>query len=61
MRFQLCKVVLVPDGIHVGSVPMVDGVSFFVVGQTPAVVHAVKEDDNKSRGRRVALSIWVLL
>jgi hypothetical protein len=33
------KVVLVPDGIHVSGVPVVDSIAFFILGDSPSIVH----------------------
>lgn len=42
MCLELDKVVLVPDGIHVGGVSVVDGVTLLVGRDTPAIVYAVE-------------------
>jgi len=39
--FELDKVVLITDGIHVRGVAMMDGIALFGGGQAPAIVNAV--------------------
>lgn len=39
MSLKLNKVVLVPDGIHVRRVTVVDGVTLLLLGKTPTIVN----------------------
>ena len=38
--FKWHKIMLVPDGIHVGGVTVVDSVAFFVLRNSPTVMYA---------------------